>query len=83
MGISEARVTPPYRIRPWARLSRKRHEAFWILNHYAQGPAERRPVARKLGETSLMFFVHPTLTEAELSTTAKVAMEVLRAASGS
>jgi hypothetical protein len=40
-------------------------------------------VARELDETSLMFLVHPTLTEAELSTTAKVATEVLRAASGS
>jgi dTDP-4-amino-4,6-dideoxygalactose transaminase len=131
---------PSHWIRPWARLSRKRHEAFWILNRYAQGPggaggtrhfslahhlsqhgwratiiaastdhapacsyqrscsevylekafdgtgwrpAERQPVARELDETSLMFLVHPTLTEAELSTTAKVATEVLRAASGS
>ena len=29
-------------------------------------PAERLPVARKLGETSLMFLVHPTITEDQL-----------------
>ena len=29
-------------------------------------PAERLPVARELGETSLMFLVHPTLTEGYL-----------------
>lgn len=29
-------------------------------------PAERLPVARELGETSLMFLVHPTLTEVEI-----------------
>lgn len=29
-------------------------------------PAERLPVARELGETSLMFLTHPTMTDAEL-----------------
>ena len=29
-------------------------------------PAERRPVARELGETSLMFLTHPTLTQNDL-----------------
>lgn len=29
-------------------------------------PAERLPVARELGETSLMMLVHPTLIEAEM-----------------
>lgn len=29
-------------------------------------PATRLPVARELGETSLMFLVHPTLTEADM-----------------
>jgi len=29
-------------------------------------PRERLPVARELGETSLMFLVHPTLTDAEV-----------------
>ena len=29
-------------------------------------PAERLPVARKLGETSLMFLVHPTITSSQM-----------------
>lgn len=32
-------------------------------------PAERLPVARELGETSVMFLVHPTLTDAEIDKT--------------
>lgn len=40
-------------------------------------PAERLPVARQLGETSLMFLVHPTLTEAEIDRTCAVIVEVL------
>lgn len=32
-------------------------------------PSERLPVARELGETSLMFLVHPTLTEADMEST--------------
>ena len=31
-------------------------------------PPERLPVARRLGETSLAFFCHPTLTDAEVTT---------------
>ena len=44
-------------------------------------PAERLPVAKLLGETSLMFLVHPTLTEAEIAKTCTVVQEVLRLAS--
>jgi dTDP-4-amino-4,6-dideoxygalactose transaminase len=33
------------------------------------GPAERLPVARALGETSLMFLVHPTLPQAAIEQT--------------
>lgn len=40
-------------------------------------PAERLPVARRLGETSLMFLIHPTLTDAEISKTCAVIREVL------
>lgn len=36
------------------------------------GLPTRLPVAQELGETSLMFLVHPTLTEAEVEKTAKV-----------
>lgn len=32
-------------------------------------PEQRLPVAKQLGETSLMFLVHPTLTEAEINQT--------------
>ncbi|WP_108444319.1 DegT/DnrJ/EryC1/StrS family aminotransferase [Halomonas denitrificans] len=40
-------------------------------------PAEPLPVARELGETSLMFLVHPTLGEAEMALTVKVLGEVM------
>jgi dTDP-4-amino-4,6-dideoxygalactose transaminase len=43
-------------------------------------PAERLPVARELGETSLMFLVHPTLTDAEIAKTADAVRDVLRLA---
>jgi dTDP-4-amino-4,6-dideoxygalactose transaminase len=41
-------------------------------------PAERLPVARELGETSLMFLVHPTLRPAEIARACEVLDEVLR-----
>jgi len=44
-------------------------------------PVERLPVARELGESSLMFLVHPTLTEAEMTKTVEVLSEVMAAAS--
>ncbi|MGJ8557407.1 MAG: DegT/DnrJ/EryC1/StrS family aminotransferase [Sulfitobacter geojensis] len=44
-------------------------------------PAERLPVAKDLGETSLMFLVHPTLTQVEITKTAEVISEVLGQAS--
>jgi len=40
-------------------------------------PAERLPVARAMGEESLMFLVHPTLTGAEIEKTCAVLAEVL------
>ncbi len=43
-------------------------------------PTQRLPVARSLGETSLMFLVHPSLTPAEMQKSASVITEVLRAA---
>lgn len=45
-------------------------------------PAERLPVARELGETSLMFLVHPTLTADEIGKTCAVIDEVMSLASG-
>ncbi len=40
-------------------------------------PATRLPVARELGDTSLMFLVHPTLTDAEVGRTCSVLKEVM------
>jgi dTDP-4-amino-4,6-dideoxygalactose transaminase len=43
-------------------------------------PAERLPVAQKLGETALMFLVHPTLSQAEVDKTCEVIGRVLQEA---
>ena len=40
-------------------------------------PNERLPVAKELGETSLMFLVHPTLTEAEIQKTCDAITQVM------
>lgn len=40
-------------------------------------PAQRLEVAKELGETSLMFMVHPTLTESEISKTCDVLGSVM------
>ena len=45
------------------------------------GPSERLPVAKELGETSLMFLVHPTLTTTEIKKTATAINQVLKQAS--
>lgn len=41
-------------------------------------PKKRLPVAKQLGETSLMFLCHPTLTPAEIQKTCEVIIEVAR-----
>ena len=43
-------------------------------------PKERLPVAKELGETSLMFLVHPTLTKEEIELTCTVISEVAKLA---
>lgn len=43
-------------------------------------PAERLPVARELGDTSLMFLVHPTLTAEEIRLTCEVLVRVMKEA---
>jgi dTDP-4-amino-4,6-dideoxygalactose transaminase len=43
-------------------------------------PVDRLPVAKVLGETSMMFLVHPTLTEAEINKTCDVLSQVIREA---
>lgn len=44
-------------------------------------PKERLPAAKELGETSLMFLVHPTLAQTEIQKTCDVLMEVMAKAS--
>ena len=41
------------------------------------GPKERLPVAKALGAASLMFLVHPTLTDAEIEKTCSVVRKVM------
>ena len=43
-------------------------------------PVERLPAARELGESSIMFLVHPTLTQAEIDKTCSVLGQVLNEA---
>jgi dTDP-4-amino-4,6-dideoxygalactose transaminase len=43
-------------------------------------PPERLPMARELGETSLAFLVHPTLTDQEVQKTCDVIHQVMRKA---
>ena len=43
-------------------------------------PAERLPTAKRLGETSLMFLVHPTLAEDEILDTCRAVEKVLKVA---
>ena len=44
-------------------------------------PEQRLPNAKELGETSLMFLVHPTLTDEEISKTCEILNEVILRAS--
>ncbi len=44
-------------------------------------PLERLPVARELGETAMMFLVHPTLSESDMDDTAKAVQKVMERAS--
>lgn len=43
-------------------------------------PAERLPVARELGDTSLMFFVHPTITPEQMAGYAEAVRTVVQRA---
>jgi dTDP-4-amino-4,6-dideoxygalactose transaminase len=44
-------------------------------------PNARFPVARELGETSIMFLVHPTLTQAEINKACEAIRKVMLQAS--
>jgi dTDP-4-amino-4,6-dideoxygalactose transaminase len=43
-------------------------------------PERRLPVAQELGETSLMFLVHPTLEEADMQDTVRAVRKVMNEA---
>ncbi len=44
-------------------------------------PKNRLPIAKMLGDTSLMFLLHPTLTQENINKTKEVIMDVLKSAS--
>lgn len=54
-----------------------REKAFEATNWV---PSERLPVARELGETSLMFLVHPTLSEDSIHKICDVVQDIIAAA---
>jgi dTDP-4-amino-4,6-dideoxygalactose transaminase len=47
------------------------------FDNTAWRPAERLPIAQELGETSLMFLVHPTLTDKEINYTCTTLTQVM------
>lgn len=51
------------------------------FDHTGWRPKQRLPVAKELGETSLMFLVHPTLASADIEEMCRVLKEVLSVAS--
>jgi dTDP-4-amino-4,6-dideoxygalactose transaminase len=51
------------------------------FDNTASRPSERLPVARELGETSLMLLVHPTLTSSQIHQSCEVIGSVMREAS--
>ncbi|MGP1614053.1 MAG: DegT/DnrJ/EryC1/StrS family aminotransferase, partial [Pollutimonas bauzanensis] len=53
------------------------------FEHTGWRPPLRLPVARELGETALMFLVHPTLSAAEIEATCAALEEVMALAAGS
>ena len=50
------------------------------FDNTAYRPQKRLPVAKELGETSLMFLVHPTLKQEEIDLTCKVLSDVMHEA---
>lgn len=51
------------------------------FDHTGWRPLERKAIAKQLGETSLMFLVHPTLTDVEVAQTCNAIRKVLTQAS--
>ena len=52
------------------------------FRHSGLAPLERLPVARLLGDTSLAFLVHPTLTVSEIDKTSRTICDVMARATG-
>ena len=52
-------------------------KAFESFDGDSLRPATRLPVAKELGETSLMFLVHPTLTKDDMMAVAKIVTKVM------
>ena len=50
------------------------------FHEYGLAPVERLPIARKLGETSLMFLVHPTITPEQMAGYAQAVRSVVQKA---
>lgn len=48
------------------------------FDNHPSRPKARLPMAKELGETSLMFLVHPTLTQNEMQTIANLTVEVFK-----
>jgi dTDP-4-amino-4,6-dideoxygalactose transaminase len=54
--------------------------ALLLVEALADCPAERLPVARELGETSLMVLVHPTITPEQMAGYAEAVRSVVKRA---
>jgi dTDP-4-amino-4,6-dideoxygalactose transaminase len=74
IGEINARGVPCY----WGSCSEVYLERAFACTGHA--PPDRLPIARELGETSLMFLVHPTLKAAEIDLTCQALTEVAGAA---
>ena len=55
-------------------------QILFTFDNTSYRPQERLSMAKELGETSLMFLVHPTLTEEEIKLTCSVLSEVMHLA---
>jgi len=52
-------------------------EGLLAMTDKVPGPGNRLPVAKELGETSLMLLVHPTLTAQNIEDTIRVVKDVI------
>jgi dTDP-4-amino-4,6-dideoxygalactose transaminase len=68
-GWSRDRILSEITAHGYPALSGSRSEIYLekCFQHAGLAPAERLPVARELGDTSLMFLVHPTITPEQMA----------------